>query len=152
MYRIQLSKHLQGSNPQTLTPLVSVTTRPFCCHIGMLSTILTVSQICSHQLLSFRVQRRSWQCLGGYRLKYLGNWPCCSMHNLHQDRCEDREGDEKVRQLSHSLAKKKIHNLKVNSGCQRWLEHLDLHNTCLFSESVATTFAPPSVRGKPGLI
>lgn len=27
---------------------------------------------------------------------------------------------------------KKKHNLKANSGCQRRLEHLDLHNTCLF--------------------
>lgn len=33
-------------------------------------------------------------------LKYLGNWPCCSLHNLHHDRGEDRyrEEDEKVRQ------------------------------------------------------
>lgn len=59
------------------------------------------------------------------------------MHNLHHDRSEDRysEEDEKVRQLSHSLArkkKKKTHNLKANSGCQRWLEHLDLHNARLF--------------------
>lgn len=56
------------------------------------------------------------------------------MHNLHLDLCEDRYGeeDEKVRQLSNSLAQKKKktqHNLKANSGCQRWLEHLDLHNT-----------------------
>lgn len=58
------------------------------------------------------------------------------MHNLHQGRCEDRysEEDEKVQQLLHSLPpqRKKKHNLKANSGCQRRLEHLDLHNTCLF--------------------
>lgn len=28
--------------------------------------------------------------------------------------------------------RKKVHNLSANSGCQGWLEHLDLHNACFF--------------------
>lgn len=46
--------------------------------------------------------------------------------------------------------RKKVHNLSANSGCQGWLEHLDLHNACFFPppESVSEMFFPSSIGGK----